>query len=217
MAAELELDVLVVDDHELVRTGMRRLLEDHEMISSIDEASSGEVAVSKVSKRHYHLVLMDFHLPGMTGLEASERVLAADPATRIVIITGTLEGSLTRQLMDCGVRGYITKGSSAEDMDQAIRHAMRDERYLSRDVANRVAQDALNGNPDDPFEKLTVRERQIVELLLDGKRNRRIAEKLFISEKTVSTHRTRAFEKLDVDTTAQLVRLAMRHGMWRED
>ncbi len=217
MAIEPELDVLVVDDHELVRSGMRRLLEDHEMIRSIDEVSSGEAAVVKVSERHYHLVLMDFHLPGMNGMDASREVLSADPTTRIVIITGTLEGSLTRQLLECGVSGYVTKGSSANEMSEAIRHAMRNERYLSRDVADRVAQDALNGRVDDPFDSLTVREHEIIQLLLDGKRNRLIAESLFISEKTVSTHRIRAFEKLGVDTPAQLVRLAMRHGRWRDD
>lgn len=210
--------VLVVDDHELVRSGMRRLLEDHTMIGSIHEASSGEMAVEMTHANAFDLVLMDISLPGISGLEASEAILGKSPDYRIIIVTGRLEGGPIRQLLNAGVRGYITKGSSADEMDKAIRCVMSGEQYLSPDVAQQVAMDSINGDPEvNPFERLTTREREIVDLILRGRRNRQISENLNISEKTVSTHRTRAFEKLSVKTTAELVRLAIRHDVWNEE
>lgn len=217
MANQAKLEVLVVDDHELVRSGMRRLLEDNSLIGNITEASSGEDAVSLARQHHFDIVLMDISLPGISGLEASELLLKKAPDTRIVIVTGKLEGVLIRKLMNCGVRGYITKGSSADDIDKAIRQVINGEQYLSPDVAQRFAMDMLNGDDSNPFDRLTSREFEIIMLLLDGKRNRIIADSLHISEKTVSTHRTRAFEKLHVATTAELVRLAIRFELWSED
>jgi len=210
--------VLVVDDHELVRSGMRRLLEDHPMIGSISEANSGEIAVEMTRDTSYDLVLMDITLPGMSGLQASEAILSHEPSYRIIIVTGRLEGGPIRQLLNAGVRGYITKGSSAEEMDKAIRCVMNGEQYLSPDVAQQMAIDSLNNDSKvNPFLRLTTREREIVDLILHGRRNRQISDSLSISEKTVSTHRTRAFEKLEITTTAELVRLAIRHDEWNEE
>jgi len=217
MASQAKLEVLVVDDHELVRSGMRRLLEDNSLIGEISEASSGEDAVTLADKQRFDIILMDISLPGISGLEASEQLLDKTPDTRIVIVTGKLEGVLIRKLLNCGVRGYITKGSSADEMDKAIRQVINGEQYLSPDVAQQFAMDMINGEDDNPFNRLTSRENEIIMLLLDGKRNRQIADGLHISEKTVSTHRTRAFEKLRVATTAELVRLAIRFGLWNEE
>jgi two-component system invasion response regulator UvrY len=217
MANQAKLEVLVVDDHELVRSGMRRLLEDNSLIGNISEASSGEEAVSLARQHHFDIVLMDISLPGISGLQASELLLKKAPDTRIVIVTGKLEGVLIRKLLNCGVRGYITKGSSADDIDKAIRQVINGEQYLSPDVAQQFVMDMLNGDDSNPFDRLTSREFEIIMLLLDGKRNRIIADSLHISEKTVSTHRTRAFEKLHVTTTAELVRLAIRFELWSED
>lgn len=217
MANQAKLEVLVVDDHELVRSGMRRLLEDNSLIGNISEASTGEEAVSLAGQHRFDIVLMDISLPGISGLRASELLLKKAPDTRIVIVTGKLEGVLIRKLLNCGVRGYITKGSSADDIDKAIRQVINGEQYLSPDVAQQFAMDMLNGDDLNPFDRLTSREFEIIMLLLDGKRNRIIADSLHISEKTVSTHRTRAFEKLHVATTAELVRLAIRFELWSED
>jgi len=122
-----------------------------------------------------------------------------------------------RDLLKAGVRGYITKGCDADEMVQAIKTVVEGEQHMSADVAQHFAFDMLNGRPDNPFNELTPREREIVDELIDGKRNSRIAEQFFISEKTVSTHRTRAFQKLNISTTAELVRLALRHGITRGD
>jgi len=212
-----QLRVLVVDDHELVRSGVKRLLEGVPSVGEVSEASSGEQAIELAATILFDLVLMDLNLPGISGLEASERLLSANSGLHILVITGNLDTRVTAQLIRAGVRGCITKGSTAEEMDRAIRRVMRGDQYLSPEVAQQVAMNLMTDSDDNPFDRLTAREREIVDLLLDGKRNRHIADSLFISEKTVSTHRTRALDKLEVNTTAELVRLAMRHGLWKDD
>jgi len=212
------LSVLVVDDHVLVRTGMRRLLEDNAAIGRVEEASSAEEALQLAERSEHDLVLMDITLPGMNGLEAAERLLKRQPAARIIMVTGRLERGPIRALLNAGVRGYITKGSTNEEMATAIRCVMNGERYLSPDVARQMAMDTLDGGDGrSPFERLTAREQEVVHMLLRGQRNRQISATLHISEKTVSTHRVRAFEKLEIGTTAELVRLAMRFGLWHDE
>jgi len=212
----MQIKVLVVDDHELVRVGMRRLLEDNPMIELIHESSSGEIALEMAVATDYDLILMDINLPGMTGLEAAEQLLTLVPKSRVIMVTGRLEGSLIRQILNAGVRGYVSKGSSADEMEKAMRKVMQGEQYLSPDVAQRFAIDAIRGDDANPFERLTTRETEIINLLLQGERNRKIATDLHISEKTVSTHRSRAFEKLRITTTAELVRLAIQFDKWHD-
>lgn len=217
MSVQPTLNVLVVDDHELVRAGMRRLLEENPQIKEIFEASSGEEALEMADIQTFDLVLMDIKLQGISGLEASEKLLAKAPTSKIIMVTGGLEGGHIRKLLNSGVRGYITKGSSADEMDKAMRRVIAGEQYLSPDVAQQVAMDMINGDENNPFDKLTVRESEVITLLLRGHRNRQISANLHISEKTVSTHRTRAFEKLNIKTTAELVRLAIRFDLWNEE
>lgn len=217
MSGEQQLKVLIVDDHELVRAGMRRLLEENPQLGAIFEANSGEEALELAREQRFDLVLMDITLPGISGMEASDRLLHIDPDTRIIMVTGKLEGGHIRKLLNSGVRGYITKGSSSDEMDRAMRQVMAGEQYLSPDVAQQVAMDMINGDDENPFDRLTSRESEIIHLLLRGHRNRQISTSLHISEKTVSTHRTRAFDKLHVKTTAELVRLAMRFNLWNDD
>jgi len=214
MQEQASLHVLVVDDHELVRSGMRRLLEQNSQIESITEASSGEEALQLASSQTFDVVLLDIKLPGIDGMETSAKLLMLAPDTHIIVVTGDLEGAHIRKLLTSGVRGYITKGSSAEEVENAMRSVIAGEQYLSADVAQQMAMDAINGSDVNPFDKLTTRESEIINLLLGGLRNRQISSNLHISEKTVSTHRTRAFEKLGVGTTAELVRLAMRFDLW---
>ena len=193
---------------------MRRLLEEHRQITTITEASNGEQALQLASDKSFDIVLLDINLPGIGGIETSNKLLLLAPEIRIIIVTGNLEGGHIRQLLNAGVRGYITKGSSAEEMIEAIDSVIAGKQYLSADVAQHMAMEMINGSEDNPFEKLTSRETEIINLLLSGHRNRQISTSLFISEKTVSSHRIRAFEKLGVKTTAELVRLAMRYNMW---
>ncbi|MEE9321502.1 MAG: response regulator transcription factor [Granulosicoccus sp.] len=211
-------DVLIVDDHELVRTGMRLLLEDIQRVGEIFDVSSAEAALKLVSTKQIDLILMDINLPGMSGLEAAKRILCAASETRIIIVTGRLEAGPIRSLLSSGVRGYITKGSPADDIDKAVRLVLAGEQYLSPDIAQQFAMDVINkGDETDPFVRLTGREHEIIMRLLRGERNRKMSDELYISEKTVSTHRRRALEKLGVLNSAELVRLAIRLGYWNEE
>lgn len=212
------LAVLVVDDHALVRTGMRLLLADNPLVGSIAEANSAEEALELTRETHFDLVLMDISLPGMSGQEAARRVIRRDADTRVIMVTGKVDAGHVRSLLADGVSAYVTKGSTSNEMDEAIRAVLAGQQYLSPDVARELALGTIRGDDGaSPFERLTGRELEIVRMLLRGQRNRQISETLHISEKTVSTHRVRALEKLGIGTTAELVRLAMRHGLWSDD
>lgn len=208
------LSVLIVDDHELVRAGMRRLLEDTDSIGNFTEAASGEIALELASRQHFDIILMDLSMPGMSGVEASLMLMRHHPRSRIIVITAAMENTYTRRLIDKGVRGYLTKDSSADEMRSAIARVMQGDIYLSPAIATRMAIEGVEESSQSPFDLLTDREMQIALMLLGGKRNCQIGESLFISEKTVSTHRTRAFAKLGISNTAELARLAMRYGLW---
>lgn len=208
-----QLSVMVVDDHELVRAGMLRLLEEKPIIASIQEAGSGEAALQLIENSHFDIVFMDIDLPGISGVETSDKLLKLAPETRIILVAGSVDGEPVRKLLNAGVRGCISKGSGAAQMSKAIERVMLGEQYLSPDVARQMAMQSINDLEDNPFDKLTMRESEIIKFLIQGLRNRQISSNLHISEKTVSTHRTRAFDKLQVNSTTELVRLAMRFSL----
>ena len=157
---------------------------------------------------------MDLSLPGISGQEAIRRLHALQPLLRVVVLTGASDGYTTQRLLQAGALGYLTKGCSANEMHEAINAAFSDRQYLSSDVARNVAMKLLQVGDESPFMKLTQREHEIAMMLLDGKRNCQIGSSLYISEKTVSSHRARAFDKLGIHTTAELARLALQHGVW---
>lgn len=208
------LSVLIVDDHELVRAGMRRLLEDNENILSFTEVSSGESAIEEAAREKFDIILMDLSLPGMSGVEASLTLLRHHPAANIIVITAAMDGTYTRRLISSGVMGYLTKDCSPDEMSKAIDQVLAGTVYLAPSIMQKVFIEGTKEQAESPFESLTKREMEICLMLLNGKRNRQIGELLFISEKTVSTHRTRAFLKLGISNTAELARLAMQHGLW---
>ena len=206
---------LVVDDHPLVRTGMRRVLAAVDGIGAVDEADSGESALARLAERDYALVLLDLALPGVSGVEVARRTLERRPGTAVLVITGDAAMPIG-PLVRIGVAGWLTKGAAVDEVETAVRTVLGGGRHFERGVAQRALLDGIGGD-EDPFERLTGRELEVCRLVHDAVPNRRIAALLHISEKTVSTHRTRAFEKLGIGTTAELVRLAMRHGLWDEE
>lgn len=208
-----DLRVLVVDDHPLVRAGMRRTLEGAPGISAVEEVDSGEAALATLAEGRHDLVLLDVRLPGIGGIEVAHRVRASWPDVHVVVVTGEEDVAPVAPLMAAGVRGYLTKGADADEILAAVAAVAAGGRYLSDPVSRRVALEALDGPASDPFERLTAREREICRLIADGRRNRSIAATLHISEKTVSTHRARAFDKLGIDGVTRLVRLALKHGL----
>lgn len=205
--------ILIVDDHELVRAGMRRLLEDVEAIAEFAEAPTGEMALDLARQHRFDLIFLDLSLPGISGLEAAMELLRRCPDSRIIVLTAVRQFTFTRQLMDMGVKGYLTKDCEPRQMEKAIHEVMAGRAYLSPEVAHELA----TGLPDSVellFRSLSPREAEIVLLTLRGLRNRQIGERLYISEKTVSTHRVRALEKLKVSNTVELTRLLHQLDAW---
>ena len=206
------VDVLIVDDHEIVRTGIRRLLEDAGF--SVAEAASGETALARTQRDiKPRVVMMDIQMPGIGGLQATRRLLARDPPSRIIILTATTGGPLPRALLRAGAHGYLTKGCSVDEMTRAIRRVAAGERYISSEVAQPLALSLLEGEGASPFDGLSARELEFTVLLSQGLCNAVIAETMSVSPKTVSTYRARAFGKLGVSSEAELIKLALAHGV----
>jgi len=206
------IDVLIVDDHEIVRLGIRRLLE--EAGFAVAEAASGETALQMIREGlRARVVLMDIQMPGIGGLEATRRLLALAPEQRIIILTVVADGPLPRAMLRAGAHGYLTKGCSVTEMNRAIQRVAAGERYVSREIAQSLAFGLLDGEGDSPFDRLSARELQFVVLLSQGLRNQAIANTMNVSAKTVSTYRARASTKLGVDSEAQMIKLALAHGV----
>ncbi len=204
--------VLIADDHELVRAGVRRLLEDlaHEVVG---EADCGEDAL-ELSRRHSpDIAFIDIHMPGMGGLETTQRIRRHLPDCRVIILTAHLEGPMPRTLLEAGVDGFLTKGSSITEMERAISQVSRGKRYLSQEVAQKLALASVEGASGSPFDRLTRRELQVAMKLLLGDANWQIAEELSISPKTVTTYRQRILGKTGTRSLPELLRLAIQYDL----
>ncbi|MEF3075364.1 MULTISPECIES: response regulator [unclassified Methylobacter] len=206
------ISVLLVDDHELVRTGIEALLNAAEDIKVVGVAKSGEEAVDAVVNLSPDVVLMDVNMPGIGGVEACRRILQHDSKVKIIALSVHNDGPIPRQLLKLGVLGFISKGSSAEEMVSAIRKVMEGKRYLCAEVANNLAFQGLSGNSESPFSKLSQREAEVVTLILQGKTIREMADMLILSDKTVNTYRYRLYDKLHIKNDVELTRLAVKFG-----
>jgi two-component system invasion response regulator UvrY len=207
------INVLLVDDHELVRTGIRRLLEDVSGIKVYAEAKSGEEALSEARKRRPDVVLMDVSMPGIGGLEATRKLMQLYPDLPIIIVTVHTDDPFPSSLLKAGASGYLHKGCSVDEIITAIKAVHGGKRYISPDIAQNLALSLLPGNDKSPFEALSQREMQVLLMLVQGNKVHEISDKLCLSPKTVSTYRTRLCEKLRVGNDAELTRLAMHHGL----
>lgn len=206
------ISVLLVDDHQLVRTGIQALLNSDSEIQVVAVAESGEQAVEMVGELAPDVVLMDVSMPGIGGVEASRRILRQYPDVKIIGLSAYNEGPIPQQLLKLGVLGFISKSSSADEMICAIRKAIEGKRYLCSDVANNLAFQNLLDDHRSPFVKLYQREAEIVTLILQGKTIQEMAEMLAISSKTVNTYRYRLYDKLKIKNDVELTRLAVKHG-----
>ncbi|ESS73869.1 response regulator UvrY [Methyloglobulus morosus KoM1] len=204
--------ILLVDDHELVRTGIAALLNTAEDMTVVGVAQSGEEAVNQIALQAADVILMDVNMPGIGGMEACRRMLRRDPNLKIIAISAHNDGPIPQQLLKIGVKGFVSKGSSAEEMILAIRKVMTGKRYLCSEVANNMALQGLPGNVESPFAKLSQRETEVVTLILQGKSIQEMAEMLVLSDKTVNTYRYRLYEKLHIKNDVELTRLAVKFG-----
>lgn len=206
------IKVLLVDDHELVRTGIRRLLSDVPGIDVYAEATSGEEAIGMIRQKRPDVVLMDISMPGMGGLEATRRLTQSHPDLKVIILTVHTDDPFPGQLLKAGAMGYLSKGGSINEMIEAIKTVHQGQRFISPAVAQSLALSLLPGT-ESPFEKLSQRELQVMMMLIQGDKMSDIAEKLCLSPKTISTYRYRLYDKLGVSNEAELTKLAMHHGM----
>lgn len=207
------IKVLLVDDHELVRTGIRRVLDDVSGIKVDAEAESGEEAVKRVRAKRPDVVLMDVSMPGIGGLEATRKLNAYAPDLPVIILTVHTDDPFPSSLLKAGASGYLHKGCKVDEIVAAIKKVHAGGRYIGSDIAQKLAISLLPGHEGSPFDNLSQREMQVMLMLVQGEKVQDISNTLHLSPKTISTYRSRLFEKLAVRNDAELTRLAIRHGM----
>jgi len=206
--------VLVVDDHDLVRTGISRMLADISGLQVIGQADSGEDAIRKARELKPDVVLVDVKMPGIGGLEATRKLLRSYPDLKVIAVTICEEDPFPTRLLQAGAAGYLTKGAALEEMVQAIRMVFGGQRYISPQIAQQLALKSFQPQlSESPFDLLSEREIQIALMIANCQKVQSISDKLCLSPKTVNTYRYRIFEKLSITSDVELALLAVRHGM----
>lgn len=211
------IKVLVVDDHDLVRMGITRMLTDISGIKVVGEAASGEEALRLARELNPQVVLMDVKMPGIGGLEATRKLLRQDPDIRVVAVTVCDEEPFPSRLLKAGAAGYLSKGAALDEMIKAIRAVASGQRYISPEIAQQLALKNLEEDKNSPFEALSEREMQITMMIVNCQKVQEISDRLFLSPKTVNSYRYRIFEKLGIDSDVELTLLAVRHGLLSAD
>lgn len=207
----MPVQVLLADDHQLVRQGLKVLLE-REGFSVVAEAADGHEAVRMAQKHHPQVAVVDLVMPLLNGIDAAREIQRVSPDTKTILLTMMTENHYLLEALKSGAKGFVMKTHASEDLVQAIREAARGRTYLSPEVSQTVVkayQDKVDLRPDP----LSPRERQVLQLIAEGKSTKEVAAFLHISVKTAETHRTRIMEKLDIHETAGLVRYAIRRGL----
>ncbi|BAO43804.1 response regulator [Thiolapillus brandeum] len=208
------INILLVDDHVLFRSGIKSILDEQEGMEVIAEAESGEEAVEAVRQSPPDVILMDVNMEGIGGIEATRRVLRLAPDVKVIALTALDDTPFPNQLLDAGAVGYVTKGCPADELALAIRRVMRGEHYVCNEVAQRLCLSAVvNKGESTPLAKLSPREMQVMLMITQGKTTQDISDSLFLSPKTISTYRARLFEKLDIHNDVELTHFALRHGL----
>jgi DNA-binding NarL/FixJ family response regulator len=207
------IKVYIVDDHALVRAGYRLILGAEADIEVVGEADSAELALPQIRKLKPDVVLCDLHLPGLSGLELTERVVRGDYGTRVIAVSVLEDGPMPRRLLEAGAFGYVGKASDASELLRAVRDVARGRKFLASSIAQGMALSGLQGESASPFDTLTPRELEVALLLNQGLRQEAIARQLSLSAKTVNTHKTRLFEKLGIHDSIALARLVSQYGL----
>lgn len=205
--------LLVVDDHELVRIGLRHTLADYPSILVAGEANDGETALRLCRSLRPDVVLLDVCLPGLSGFEVTQRLRQMSPAPGVIILTMHDQPPYPERLLDCGASGYLTKCCPATELVQAIRTVAGGGRHIGSSVAQKMALNLLPGGETSPFAELSAREMEVLLMLADGLKVAEIAKTLHLSPKTIATYKYRIYEKLDTRSDVDVTRMAMRYGL----
>jgi DNA-binding NarL/FixJ family response regulator len=212
-----KLRILVVDDHQIVRRGVVSSIRDERPDWEVcGEASTGREAVAAAERLQPDIVVMDISMPDMNGLEATRQILKADPQRQVLILTMHESEQIVRDVLDCGARGYLLKSDAGTDLMAALEALQNHRLFFTCKVAEVVLRGYLEGPSGErsaPASQVSPRERQIIQLIAEGKSNKEVANILNIAVKTVETHRARLMEKLDLHSVSDVVRYAIRNGI----
>jgi two-component system response regulator NreC len=204
--------ILLADDHVLVRQGFKLILSEQSDMEIAGEAANGREAVEQAEKLQPDIVVMDVTMPELNGIEATRRITAAAPRSRVLALSMHKDAVYVREILRAGARGYLLKDSADADLIAAVRAVAKGEGYLSPAISDAVLTD-YRKHVTDPLDLLTTREREVLQMIAEGKTNKEIATTLNLSVYTVEAHRGRVMEKLNLHSTGELVRFALRSGL----
>lgn len=205
--------ILIADDHQLVREGIRRILEDEADFQVVGEAADGKQAIDLVEQSHPDVVLLDVAMPGLDGVEATRRLAKQQPETRVLVVTMYADEHHAARLLRMGAAGYVVKDAAPSELAEAIRTVHQGRRFVSEPLREALALRFVDGPDREPIDLLTNREFQVLRRLAAGATHREIAEELSISVKTVDAHRLNLLAKLNLRNNAELTSFAMQHGL----
>jgi DNA-binding NarL/FixJ family response regulator len=210
----MAVSVMLADDHAVVRDGLRALLEGGNDLQVVAVAGNGREAVAEALRLRPDIVIMDIAMPELDGVEATRRIVERCPETRVLILSMYLSAEHIYRALQAGAQGYVLKESAGEEVVDAIRALRAGKRYLSHRITETVIDDYLReGTNVSPLDSLSLRERDVLQLVVEGRTNAAIAQALSLSPKTVETYRARIMKKLKVKDTVELVKFSMRHGL----
>ena len=209
--------VLIVDDHEIMRQGLKALLESHEDIEVVGEATNGQEAVEETARLRPDVVLMDITMPGMNGLEATQVIKKADPGAKILILTMHQDEAYFFKILEAGASGYFIKGGSMSELVTALQAVANGDVFLYPTMAKKLLVDYLQQAKTGPYKEkldgLTPREQEVLKLVAEGHSAQEIGAKLFLSPATVQTHRANIMAKLNLHRRTELTKYAIKHGL----
>ena len=209
--------ILLVDDHELVRSGIRLILEGISTFSVVAEVKSGEEAIRYCRHDAPDIVLMDVNMPGIGGLEATKQIARMSENIRVICISMHTENPIPAKVMQMGAFGFITKNAEPDEMVRAVHKVVAGQKYIAPEIAQQIAIGKLDLGDSNPFDQLSYRELEITLMLVTGRRVPDIADSLNISPKTINTYRYRMFEKLEINSDVELTHLALRYKLISPD
>ena len=213
----MNISVYIADDHAIVRDGLRILLDEQPDIEVIGDAADGREAVRQVTELEPDVVIMDINMPELNGIEATHHIMENCPSARVVILSMFATQEHIFRALQAGARGYLLKESAGIEVVKAVREVMSGRRYLSQKISEDVIDDYVRlrdqAMDEDPLSRLSPREREVLQLVVEGKSSAEIAEALFLSPKTVETYRSRLMQKLEIHDIPGLVKFAIQHGL----
>ena len=211
------MKILLADDHKVLRSGLRRILEDQPDLEVVGEAGDGREAVDLASSLQPDIVVMDIAMPQMNGMEATRQIVQRNPHINVLILSMYSDENYIVQVLRAGARGYLLKDSAEEELINAVRSVNSGLPFFSPKIAKLLVGDSMQRLRDeaatDTYELLTPREREVLQLIAEGKSNKEVAAALFVSPTTIETHRARIMDKLDLHSTAEIVLYAVRKGI----